>query len=347
MKKLLAIVLALMLAVSCSAVAFADTATTDTASPDEAVTVTSLEFTKLPDKLVYTDEDVDWEIDFDSIESWEDLDEAVYSAPMTLYFKLDGGELLATYSNGETAVVMLEECNVKLADSLTYGEMLDLIFEAEEEDFITAVYRDYTVNVEYEGAATTYTITLEESEYDYNDESDYEVISFTNPEKLEYTKDDIEVETWYDYDFDTDEEIEVTENYIYPDTTGMTAVVRNKESGAIFTVEDISADGVVVEDIDKVNQTFTVDACAFIYDDEYNLEFADFQFDIYYNVVDLNPNNNTKADDNNKEEKSASTPDTADNKAIQTGDAFPAVLMIVIATGALAVAYFYRRKFSL
>ncbi len=360
MKKILAIVLALMLAVSCSSVAFAETATPDAATPDEAVSVTSIEFTKLPDKLVYDDYDVDWDYDFSNIVDFDDLDEALLNATLTVVFDFDGAELLATYSNGETAVVSLDECNVSLVDSIRFGDIIE--FETEEE-LIAAVYRDYTVNVEYEGVSTTYTITLEMSDFYDDYESDYVLVSFTNPDKLYYTADDIVEETWYDYDYETDEEIEETYNVIYPDVEGMTAVLMNKTTGETFIVDadSIYAEDVIVDDPDETNQTLTVYATAYIegVEDEEgyytDFDYVDFEFEIYYNTVadtDNKTNNNNDTEKTDTESSNnAATNDTAvsgntDNSAVQTGQVLPSVFVLAIAIGAFAAVYFFRKRFT-
>jgi hypothetical protein len=270
MKKLLALVLALMLTVACSTVAFADTK-----SVDEAVSVTSIEVTKLPDKLVYDDYDVDWDVDFETIDNFDEL----LNANMLINFSTDGGEITATYSDGSTKVYSLENCELELAETITFGDIMN--YETEDE-LNAAVYRDYEVIVTFEGAQTSYTITLEDADDNY--ESNYELVSFTNPDKMYYTKDDIE--ELYFYDSDTDEEYE---SYgISPDATGMTAVLMNKTTGELVTVDEdnIFLYEVSIDDVDETNQILTVSAEAFVdVDDEYlEYDYVNFEFEVYYNT---------------------------------------------------------------
>ncbi|MFZ1849114.1 MAG: hypothetical protein WAU09_01230, partial [Ruminococcus bromii] len=254
MKKVMSFAIVLMLAFSCVFTAFAQT--DDTASPDEAKKVTELKITKLPDKLTYTSEDViEPDIDLSKIADENAIEESLikYFSQFNLELKLDltGMEIEAVYSDGTTEKVDAKDCKAELADPFNYGEVIKALIEYEknmpeftedmtEDEFyellekalkvlVDMIYREYTVNVSYQDAQTSYKITLENSDDPFNpdlpDDNDrYEVVSVKAPEKVNYTKADIVDLADYDYD---DEPI-----YGFtPDYKGMEVVVKDIVTG--------------------------------------------------------------------------------------------------------------------
>ena len=200
MKKLLSAAIAVILALSCTVSAFA---ATDSASPDEPKTVESITIKKLPDKLVYNDNDVtiDENISF----------EEIFDAEFALALDLTGAEIEATYSDGSVENVNPSDCTATLVDGFKMSvifeylsNMPDEMTEAEYVEWLNGldamIYRDYTVEVEYMGAKDTYTIKFEQltagPDYPPYEESIYEVVSVKNPDKLYYTKDDVEVDEY-------------------------------------------------------------------------------------------------------------------------------------------------------
>lgn len=383
MKKVLSLAIVLMLAFSCVFTAFAQT--DDTASPDEAKKVTELKITKLPDKLTYTAEDV-IEPDLDGLEIPDDkevTEETIikYFSQFNLELKLDltGMEVEAVYNDGTTEKVDAKDCKAELADPFNYGdlfktvmdynkqieelpedisveEFLKLIEQANQVIFNT-VYREYTVNVSYQDAQTSYKIMLEYLDDPFNpdlpDDNDrYEVVSVKAPEKVNYTKADIVDLADYDYD---DEPI-----YGFtPDYKGMEVVVKDIVTGKTYTIkfdgtEDIYVDDVCVDFPDDKDQKFKVgcqidvnELLGLDADEEYMTD-VDFSFVVKYNVsksaVTPSSNGISSTKDtatNDTVTKSA----TGGNGAVQTGNPITAVsvaLVMLVASGAMFVCY--RRK---
>lgn len=185
MKRVLSLAIVLMLAFSCVFTAFAQT--DDTASPDEAKKVTELKITKLPDKLTYTSEDViEPDIDLSKIADENATEESLikYFSQFNLELKLDltGMEIEAVYSDGTTEKVDAKDCKAELADPFNYGKVIKALIESEknmpdftedmtEDEFKKIVnelssklygmiYREYTVNVSYQDAQTSYKINF-------------------------------------------------------------------------------------------------------------------------------------------------------------------------------------------
>ena len=216
MKRVLSLAIVLMLAFSCVFTAFAQT--DDTASPDEAKKVTELKITKLPDKLTYTSEDViEPDIDLSKIADENAIEESLikYFSQFNLELKLDltGIEVEAVYSDGTTEKVDAKDCKAELADPFNYGEVIKALIESEknmpdftedmtEDEFKKIVtelnsklygmiYREYTVNVSYQDAQTSYKINFKNIWPDVPELDDrYEVVSVKAPEKVNYTKAD-------------------------------------------------------------------------------------------------------------------------------------------------------------
>lgn len=343
MKKLLSAAIAVILALSCTVSAFA---ATDAASPDEPKTVESITIKKLPDKLVYNDNDVT--TSDEGVTSILEMLELEFA----LALDLTGAEIEATYSDGSVGSVDPSDCTATLIDGFKMGMIYDYIYnqdaETEEEymawlnGLMEMIYRDYTVEVEYMGAKDTYTITFEQAEFDpdyppYDEDSIYEVVSVKNPDKLYYTKDDIEIDEYDD----------ITEYMLPIDYTGMEVVVRNTETGELTTLtfEDYDISYLLVDDIDKKNQTLTVECFEYVTDDinVYN-DYVEFSFDIYYNFDKTEPTTPTE----NQKPATKDTPKKTtpvDNSAVQTGTPTTALILVVLLlSGSAALFFAYRRK---
>lgn len=383
MKRVLSLAIVLMLAFSCVFTAFAQT--DDTASPDEAKKVTELKITKLPDKLTYTTEDV-IEPDLDGLEIPDDeevTEETIikYFSQFNLELKLDltGMEVEAVYNDGTTEKVDAKDCKAELADPFNYGDYLKAIYDYEKnlpdftedmtedefyellekarKDLDAMVYREYTVNVSYQDAQTSYKITLENSDDPFNpdlpDDNDrYEVVSVKAPEKVNYTKADIVDLADYDYD---DEPI-----YGFtPDYKGMEVVVKDIVTGKTYTIkfdgtEDIYVDDVCVDFPDDKDQKFKV-GCQIdvnellgLDEDEEYMTYVDFSFVVKYNVSKsaVTPSSNGISSTKDTATKDTVTKSaTGGNGAVQTGNLMTAVsvaLVMLVASGAMFVCY--RRK---
>ncbi len=369
MKKFLSVVIAAMITMACTVFpAFATgEATADTATPDTAVEVESIEITKLPDKLTYTaGVDADW--DYDSItlgdlmeDNIEDI-ESLKAVEMIFNIDLTGIEVLATYTDSTTANVPVEELTAKVTNPLTIGEIIeiaekyipddenatidDVDFEKYLEEIIAVMTRDYIVEVEYKGATDTYAVKLEQAEYNGSD--NYELVSYTMPEKTVYdmaNEDEVFIDDWSD---------ENGEHFYYDvmvDPTGMTVTVRNKETGELVTV---SGDDIMVYfyyDYDEsgklVPGVYDVEATAFLDDGSY----VDFTFPI--TIVDSSQKTDDSSTGNPSTDdatSSVSTADTAtpdsDNTAIKTGTPsnVAVVLSVVLVMTAAVVLFWYKKR---
>ena len=389
MKRVLSLAIVLMLAFSCVFTAFAQT--DDTASPDEAKKVTELKITKLPDKLTYTAEDV-IAPDLDGLEIPDDkevTEETIikYFSQFNLELKLDltGMEIEAVYNDGTTEKVDAKDCKAELADPFNYGEAIKALIEYEknmpdfkedmtEEDFEKIVtelssklygmiYREYTVNVSYQDAQTSYKITF----VNINDvpqlDERYEVVSVKAPEKVNYTKADTDFfyEADMPYDGSPESKKYYDETYFYPDFKGLEVTVKDKITGKTYTktFDGTEEDMVYISpvyvrpDDTKTNLEVYVmgDVNEWLNlpeDEEYSTEVTGtFKVNYYANGVsskDISSTKDTSTKDtatNDTVTKSA----TGGNGAVQTGSPMIAVsvaLVMLVASGAMFVCY--RRK---
>lgn len=343
MKKLLSAAIAVILALSCTVSAFA---ATDSASPDEPKTVESIDIKKLPDKLVYNDNDVT--TSDEGVTSILEMLELEFA----LALDLTGAEIEATYSDGSVENVNPDDCTATLVDGFKMSVIFDYLSnmpdEMTEEAYVewlnglnAMIYRDYTVQVEYMGAKDTYTIKFEQStsgsdpDYPPYEESIYEVVSVKKPDKLYYTKDDVEVD---EYDED--------DNMLWVSYEGLEVVVRNTETGELTTVKYDADDGqyLYIDDIDKKNQTLTVEDWGFATDDS-NVEndYFEFSFDVYYNFDKTEPT--TAPTTTIKPATNDTVTKSVDNGAIQTGTPTTAIVLVVLLlSGSAALFFAYRRK---
>ena len=389
MKRVLSLAIVLMLAFSCVFTAFAQT--DDTASPDEAKKVTELKITKLPDKLTYTAEDV-IEPDLDGLEIPDDkevTEETIikYFSQFNLELKLDltGMEVEAVYSDGTTEKVDAKDCKAELADPFNYGEVIKALIEYEKnmpdfkedmtedefEKIVTElnsklygmIFREYTVNVSYQDAQTSYKITF----VNINDvpqlDDRYEVVSVKAPEKVNYTKADTDFfyEADMPYDGSPESKEYYDETYFYPDFKGLEVTVKDKITGKTYTktFDGTEEDMVYISpvyvrpDDTKTNLEVYVmgDVNEWLNlpeDEEYSTEVTGtFKVNYYANGVpskDISSTKDTSTKDtatNDTVTKSA----TGGNGAVQTGNPMTAVsvaLVMLVASGAMFVCY--RRK---
>lgn len=264
MKKVMSFAIVLMLAFSCVFTAFAQT--DDTATPDEAKKVTELKITKLPDKLTYTAEDeIEPDIDLSKIADENAIEESLikYFSQFNLELKLDltGIEVEAVYSDGTTEKVDAKDCKAELADPFNYGEVIKALIESEKnmpeftedmtedefEKIVTEmnsklygmIYREYTVNVSYQDAQTSYKINLKNNIWPDVPQLDerYEVVSVKAPEKVNYTKADTDFfyEADMPYDGSPESKEYYDETYFYPEFKGLEVTVKDKITGKTYT----------------------------------------------------------------------------------------------------------------
>lgn len=389
MKKVLSLAIVLMLAFSCVFTAFAQT--DDTASPDEAKKVTELKITKLPDKLTYTAEDV-IAPDLDGLEIPDDkevTEETIikYFSQFNLELKLDltGMEIEAVYNDGTTEKVDAKDCKAELADPFNYGEAIKALIEYEknmpdfkedmtEEDFEKIVtelssklygmiYREYTVNVSYQDAQTSYKITF----VNINDvpqlDERYEVVSVKAPEKVNYTKADTDFfyEADMPYDGSPESKKYYDETYFYPEFKGLEVTVKDKITGKTYTktFDGTEEDMVYISSVDARPDVTMTNLEVYVMgdvnewlnlpeDEEYSTEVTGtFKVNYYANGVpskDISSTKDTATKDTATKDtvtKSA----TGGNGAVQTGNPITAVsvaLVMLVASGAMFVCY--RRK---
>ena len=264
MKRVLSLAIVLMLAFSCVFTAFAQT--DDTATPDEAKKVTELKITKLPDKLTYTAEDViDPDIDLSKIADENATEESLikYFSQFNFELKLDltGMEIEAVYSDGTTEKVDAKDCKAELADPFNYGEAIKALIEYDKnmpdftedmtedefEKIVTElnsklygmIYREYTVNVSYQDAQTSYKINFKNNIWPDVPQLDerYEVVSVKAPEKVNYTKADTDFfyEADMPYDGSPESKEYYDETYFYPEFKGLEVTVKDKITGKTYT----------------------------------------------------------------------------------------------------------------
>ena len=388
MKRVLSLAIVLMLAFSCVFTAFAQT--DDIASPDEAKKVTELKITKLPDKLTYTAEDV-IEPDLDGLEIPDDeevTEEIIikYFSQFNLELKLDltGMEVEAVYSDGTTEKVDAKDCKAELADPFNYGEAIKALIEYEknmpdfkedmtEEDFEKIVtelnsklngmiYREYTVNVSYQDAQTSYKINFKNNIWPDVPELDdrYEVVSVKAPEKVNYTKADTDFfyEADMPYDGSPESKKYYDETYFYPEFKGLEVTVKDKITGKTYTktFDGTEEDMVYISSVDARPDVTMTNLEVYVMgdvnewlnlpeDEEYSTEVTGtFKVNYYANGVPSKDISSTK-DTATKDTVTKSA--TGGNGAVQTGNPMTAVsvaLVMLVASGAMFVCY--RRKFE-
>lgn len=386
MKKVMSLAIVLMLAFSCVFTAFAQT--DDTASPDEAKKVTELKITKLPDKLTYTAEDViSPDLDGLKIPDDEEVTEETiikYFSQFNLELKLDltGMEAEAVYSDGTTEKVDAKDCKAELADPFNYGEVIKALIEYEKnmpdfkedmtedefEKIVTElnsklygmIYREYTVNVSYQDAQTSYKITF----VNINDvpqlDDRYEVVSVKAPEKVNYTKADTDFfyEADMPYDGSPESKEYYDETYFYPEFKGLEVTVKDKITGKTYTktFDGTEEDMVYISSVyvrpDDTKTNLEVYVMGDVNewlnlpeDEEYSTEVTGtFKVNYYANGV---PSKDISSTKDTATKDTVTKPATGGNGAVQTGNPMTAVsvaLVMLVASGAMFVCY--RKKFE-
>lgn len=340
MKKVISLLIAAILALSCSfsAMALSDNSMVGGSSVDQAPKVNSIKFLKLPTKMQYVlGSEAGW--DMSGVKSEKDI----INAPFFINVKLDGAVIEAQYSDGTTKTVDVKECKTSVADPVS-------ITEINSEEDIVKILRQFTINVEYCGAKTTFKVKVVSPENDDSDNNDeYELVSINNLAKTVYSKSDLIESSYYDEKIDDYVDCKALEI----DTDKMSIIVKDKKTGELYTItsDNIYCDDVVVKDVNAKNQTLTVNAEAYAVDVEDESEYSKvetvkgschFSFKIKYNV---SSSDNTST--NGSAPSSSATADTAtpaDNGAVQTGNPYPASILAALLVSGAAFAYFCSKK---
>lgn len=382
MKKVMSFAIVLMLAFSCVFTAFAQT--DDTATPDEAKKVTELKITKLPDKLTYTAEDeIEPDIDLSKIADENAIEESLikYFSQFNLELKLDltGIEVEAVYSDGTTEKVDAKDCKAELADPFNYGEVIKALIESEKnmpeftedmtedefEKIVTElnsklygmIYREYTVNVSYQDAQTSYKINLKNNIWPDVPQLDerYEVVSVKAPEKVNYTKADTDFfyEADMPYDGSPESKEYYDETYFYPEFKGLEVTVKDKITGKTYTktFDGTEEDIVYISPVDvrpddtKTNLEVYVmgDVNEWLNlpeDEEYSTEVTGtFKVNYYANGVPSKGNSSTN------DTATKDTPSNSQNNsgAVQTGQNSVAIFLAAAMLAGCGVIFAKRR----
>lgn len=380
MKKVMSFAIVLMLAFSCVFTAFAQT--DDTATPDEAKKVTELKITKLPDKLTYTSEDViEPDIDLSKIADENATEESLikYFSQFNFELKLDltGIEVEAVYSDGTTEKVDAKDCKAELADPFNYGEAIKALLEYEKnmpdftedmtedefEKIVTElnsklygmIYREYTVNVSYQDAQTSYKITFKNINDVPQLDERYEVVSVKAPEKVNYTKADTDFfyEADMPYDGSPESKEYYDETYFYPEFKGLEVTVKDKITGKTYTktFDGTEEDIVYISPVDvrpddtKTNLEVYVmgDVNEWLNlpeDEEYSTEVTGtFKVNYYANGVPSKGNSSTK------DTATKDTPSNSQNNsgAVQTGQNSVAIFLAAAMLAGCGVIFAKRR----
>lgn len=380
MKKVMSFAIVLMLAFSCVFTAFAQT--DDTATPDEAKKVTELKITKLPDKLTYTSEDViEPDIDLSKIADENATEESLikYFSQFNLELKLDltGIEVEAVYNDGTTEKVDAKDCKAELADPFNYGEVIKALLEYEKnmpdftedmtedefEKIVTElnsklygmIYREYTVNVSYQDAQTSYKIKFENINDVPQLDERYEVVSVKAPEKVNYTKADTDFfyEADMPYDGSPESKEYYDETYFYPEFKGLEVTVKDKITGKTYTktFDGTEEDIVYISPVDvrpddtKTNLEVYVmgDVNEWLNlpeDEEYSTEVTGtFKVNYYANGVPSKGNSSTK------DTATKDTPSNSQNNsgAVQTGQNSVAIFLAAAMLAGCGVIFAKRR----
>lgn len=380
MKKVMSFAIVLMLAFSCVFTAFAQT--DDTATPDEAKKVTELKITKLPDKLTYTAEDViDPDTDLSKIADEDATEESLikYFSQFSFELKLDltGIEVEAVYSDGTTEKVDAKDCKAELADPFNYGEAIKALLEYEKnmpdftedmtedefEKIVTElnsklygmIYREYTVNVSYQDAQTSYKIKFENINDVPQLDERYEVVSVKAPEKVNYTKADTDFfyEADMPYDGSPESKEYYDETYFYPEFKGLEVTVKDKITGKTYTktFDGTEEDIVYISPVDvrpddtKTNLEVYVmgDVNEWLNlpeDEEYSTEVTGtFKVNYYANGVPSKGNSSTN------DTATKDTPSNSQNNsgAVQTGQNSVAIFLAAAMLAGCGVIFAKRR----
>lgn len=380
MKKVMSFAIVLMLAFSCVFTAFAQT--DDTATPDEAKKVTELKITKLPDKLTYTAEDViDPDIDLSKIADENATEESLikYFSQFNFELKLDltGIEVEAVYSDGTTEKVDAKDCKAELADPFNYGEAIKALLEYEKnmpdftedmtedefEKIVTElnsklygmIYREYTVNVSYQDAQTSYKIKFENINDVPQLDERYEVVSVKAPEKVNYTKADTDFfyEADMPYDGSPESKEYYDETYFYPEFKGLEVTVKDKITGKTYTktFDGTEEDIVYISPVDVCPDDTKTNLEVYVMgdvnewlnlpeDEEYSTEVTGtFKVNYYANGVPSKGNSST----NDTATKDTLNGSQNNSGAVQTGQNSVAIFLAAAMLAGCGVIFAKRR----
>lgn len=346
--------------------------------------VTELKITKLPDKLTYTAEDeIEPDIDLSKIADENAIEESLikYFSQFNLELKLDltGMEIEAVYSDGTTEKVDAKDCKAELADPFNYGEVIKALIESEKnmpeftedmtedefEKIVTEmnsklygmIYREYTVNVSYQDAQTSYKINLKNNIWPDVPQLDerYEVVSVKAPEKVNYTKADTDFfyEADMPYDGSPESKEYYDETYFYPEFKGLEVTVKDKITGKTYTktFDGTEEDIVYISPVDvrpddtKTNLEVYVmgDVNEWLNlpeDEEYSTEVTGtFKVNYYANGVPSKGNSSTN------DTATKDTPSNSQNNsgAVQTGQNSVAIFLATAMLAGCGVIFAKRR----
>ncbi len=367
MKKISSLAIAAALALSCTVAG-----TFSTFAQAEEKELTSIKITKLPDKLVYTDEDLFLDADIDENETdFDKISEALKTAVFTFEPDITGIELEEVFSDGTVEELDPDLCQASVADPVKYSEIMAMMESGDESNYdelIALICREYTVNVEFKGLSASYKVNVEMQEYDPASKI-YEFVSYDDPEHKEYSlENDV-----YDSIYIDDEGNEIPCQTLDIDTTGMTVTVKNTETGEL---ETFGEDEIFMEFYHLTSDgsprltVGTYQASGEVWTDDGFVPFT-YEFTIVSGESGNNsdtPNNDDNKDDNsdNNDKNSGSavndknkvnspaTPDSADqngnavvkadNNTIQTGSPVStAVFAVLLLSEALVVFLAYRK----
>ena len=306
-----------------------------------------------------------------------------YFSQFNLELKLDltGMEIEAVYSDGTTEKVDAKDCKAELADPFNYGEVIKALIESEknmpdftedmtEDEFKKIVtelssklygmiYREYTVNVSYQDAQTSYKINFKNIWPDVPQlDERYEVVSVKTPEKVNYTKADTDFfyEADMPYDGSPESKEYYDETYFYPEFKGLEVTVKDKITGKTYTktFDGTEEDMVYISSVDARPDVTMTNLEVYVMgdvnewlnlpeDEEYSTEVTGtFKVNYYANGVPSKDIPSTK-DTATKDTVTKSA--TGGNGAVQTGNPITAVSVahvMLVASGAMFVCY--RRK---
>ena len=215
------------------------------------------------------------------------------------------------------------------------------------------IYREYTVNVSYQDAQTSYKITFENINDVPQLDERYEVVSVKAPEKVNYTKADTDFfyEADMPYDGSPESKEYYDETYFYPEFKGLEVTVKDKITGKTYTKtfdgteEDIVYISPVYARPDDTKTNLEVYVMGDVNewlnlpeDEEYSTEVTGtFKVNYYANGVPSTSDTATK--------DTVTKSVTGGNGPVQTGNPMTAVsvaLVMLVASGAMLVCY--RRK---
>lgn len=368
-KKISSLAIAATLVLGCTAAS-----TFSTFAQAEEKELTSINITKLPDKLVYTDEDFFLDADIDENETdFNKISEALKTAVFTFEPDITGIELEEVFSDGTVDELAPNLCQASVADPVKYSEIMELIETEDESNFdklMDLIYREYTVNVEFKGISASYKVSVEMQEYDPKSEI-YEFVSYGDlVHKVYSLENDV-----YDSIYVDDEGNEIPCQTLDFDLTGMTVILKNTETGELetFGEEDIYIEFYNLTPAGAPRLTAgSYYALGEVWTDDGFVPFS-YEFTLVSEKSGNNSDNtdnddkkddnsgnngnddkNSVGDDDNNKAISPATSDStdqkgnttvkADNNAIQTGNPVStAVFAVLLLSGALVVFLTYRK----